>query len=107
MERDFKTGFICLSDIPKELIRKAENGKLYLSISIGNSIDKETGAIRVDDKGNDYWLSCSPKKEEQKEGVNYFIGKLKTYKPQPSVQSAADVQASPVAAQEDVDNLPF
>lgn len=32
---DFMYGSICVSDVPKELFKKADNGKVYLNIMIG------------------------------------------------------------------------
>ena len=67
----FYTGSICLTDIPKELISTGNNGKKYLNIAIFANKD---GANQW---GNTHYMTCAPKKEERKEGVNYIIGNLK------------------------------
>lgn len=70
-------GSLCLSDIPKELLRKAENGKTYLNIRVVKR--KE-----ADKFGNTHFVSCAPKKDEQKEGVNYIFGHLKESESKPN-----------------------
>lgn len=90
-------GSICLSDVPKELFKKAENGKVYLGISVNER--KEVGQY-----GDTHFISCAPKKEERKDGVNYIIGNLKTYNPQPSVPTYEQISAAPSADEYD---LPF
>lgn len=68
-------GSICLTDIPKELFRKADNGKVYLNLRIYER--KEIGKF-----GHTHVASCAPRKDEQKEGVNYFCGDFKVSEPQ-------------------------
>ena len=85
-------GSICLTDIPKELIKTASNGKKYLNIDIYER--KEVGKF-----GATHTIKASCKREEQKDGVNYFIGGLK-----PSTQAQTQAQASEVHAHDD---LPF
>lgn len=66
-------GSICLSDIPKDKIKKSEkNGKLYLNIEA--VAYKETNAY-----GNSHFLSVSASKDERnKEGFKpSYIGNLK------------------------------
>lgn len=76
-------GSICLSDIPREQMKKVmcKDGKerIYLNIFIG---EKKTPST-FDGKVFTHSVSCAPKKEERKEGVNYYIGDLQTYEPQP------------------------
>lgn len=88
-------GSICLSDIPKELFRKAENGKVYLNIAVVER--KETSQF-----GHTHFISCSPKKDERKEGVNYFCGDLKPFIPVQPTQE--QINNSPSAPEDD---LPF
>lgn len=91
-------GSICLSDIPKELFRKADNGKVYLNLRIYER--KEVGKF-----GHTHVASCAPKKEEQIEGVNYFCGDFKVSDPQPYVPvSPEQVSQLPPATDDD---LPF
>ncbi len=93
----FFYGSICLSDVPRELFKKADNGKVYLNITVNER--REVGQY-----GDTHFISCSPKKEERKEGVNYICGNLKTYDPQPSTPSTDDIAAAPTASDDD---LPF
>lgn len=68
-------GSICLSDIPKEEIKSVmcKDGvtRKFLNVRI---IERKTPS----QYGNTHFISCAPKKDDQKEGVNYFIGDLKT-----------------------------
>ena len=84
-------GSICLTDIPKELIKTASNGKKYLNIDIYER--KEVGKF-----GATHTIKASCKREEQKDGVNYFIGELK-----PSAQA----QAPQASEAHEHDDLPF
>lgn len=70
MSNKFFTGSICLTSIPEELIVEA-NGKKFLNIAVFANKDGENKY------GNTHYITCSPKKEERKEGVNYIIGNLK------------------------------
>ena len=70
-ERSFFTGSICLTDIPKELITTASNGKKYLNIAVFANRD---GANQF---GNTHFITCAPKKEDRVEGKKYIIGNLK------------------------------
>ena len=91
-------GSICLSDIPKEVIRKCEsNGKLYLSFAILERKDVGKG-------GETHFISCSPKKELRREGVNYIIGDIKPFVQQndrPAVDDVANMEPT------QVDDLPW
>lgn len=63
-------GSICLTKIPKELIREGKDGKKYLSIEVRER--REVGQY-----GDTHYIKAYCKKDERKEGVNYFIGDLK------------------------------
>lgn len=63
-------GSICLSDIPKELIKTAGNGKQYLDIEVYEK--QHPGKY-----GDTHAIKASCRKSEQREGVNYYIGNLK------------------------------
>lgn len=97
-------GSICLSDIPREQMKKVmcKDGKerIYLNIFIG---EKKTPST-FDGKVFTHSVSCAPKKEERKEGVNYYIGDLQTYEPQPQA-TAEQINAAPSVS--DDDDLPF
>lgn len=89
-------GSICVSDIPKELFKKADNGKIYLNIAVLERKEKSQF-------GHTHVISCAPKKEERKEELNYFCGDLKTYE-QPQPVTTEQIAAAPPAVAED---LPF
>ena len=94
---EFMYGSICLSDVPQDLFKKV-NGKVYLNISVGKK--KET-----DEYGRTHWVSCSPKKDEQKDGVNYFIGNLTQWQDSPRKQpTAEEIAQAPSVTNDD---LPF
>lgn len=66
-------GYICLSDIPKELVTEGKNGKKYLSI--------EVNELREPSQyGTTHAVKVSVKKEQKREGVNYYVGNLKPSK---------------------------
>ena len=92
----FMTGSICLTDIPKEWIKRAEkNGKLYLSINV--SAVKEP-------KFDDTHIVKASIKLEDGSYDSVIIGNLREHAPQ--VVTAQDVEAAPVAQIDDND-LPF
>ncbi len=98
-------GSICLSEIPREQMKKVmcKDGKerIFLNIWIGEK--KEPSVFG----SNTYthYVSCSPKKEERIEGKNYFLGDLQTYNPQPNIPSPEQVESAPSVS--DADDLPF
>lgn len=96
MEVNTLYGSICLTDVPKELFKKAENGKIYLNMSVFKM-------KQPDNYGNEWAASCAPKQEERKEGVNYYFGKFKEYIPKENPQPA-DINNMPPAEDDD---LPF
>lgn len=101
---DILFGSLCLSDIPKELIRdvtlKDGTKKKYLNISVVER--KEPSRF-----GHTHFVSCSPKRDEQIEGKNYIFGDLKRYQPQPSAPpTAEEISAAPPMSDDDND-LPF
>ena len=98
-------GSICLSEIPREQMKKVmcKDGKerIFLNIFVGER--KEPATF-----GNNtytHYVSCAPKKEERKEGVNYFLGDLQTHNPQPSTPTPEQVNAAPSVSPND--DLPF
>lgn len=95
MEKLF--GSICLSDIPRELMRKSEkNGKTYLSVVIGER-------RQPSQYGHTHYIKAYAKRGEVAEGVNLFIGDLK-----PSQFQDDDApQAAPAAPAPTSDELPF
>lgn len=104
-------GSLNLTRVPRELFKKVtlKDGTTatFLNIRIGERktpLQQETkdGKVRV----IDHYVSCAPRKEDQKEGVNYFFGDLTEWKEQPQTKavSTEDVYSAPVA---DDDDLPF
>ena len=88
-------GSICLSDIPKDVIRVYQaNGKAYLSFAIIER--KEVGK-----NGETHFISCAPKKEERRDGTNYVIGDIKPFV-EPSVRPSVDdiAKAEPAGVQD-------
>lgn len=109
MDNTFYFGSICLSDIPKELIKEF-NGKKYLNISISAMREPKTftnknGGIKT----FTHYVSCKPRKEEVVEGVNYYIGNLESRDSNQTYQSASQssIPAPPAPPATPEDDLPF
>lgn len=97
---DFITGSICVSDIPKSAIKKANNGKLYISIVVAER--KEVGSY-----GETHTIFMSQTKEERDAKMaKCYIGSGQAYQPQPEVVTAADIENLPSAEVQESD-LPF
>lgn len=98
-------GSICLSDIPRSQIKKVmcKDGKerAYLNIFVGEKREPAT----FDGRTYTHYVSCAPKKEERKEGEQYYIGDLQTYQPQPSAPTPEQVDSAPSFGPDD--DLPF
>lgn len=98
-------GSICLSDIPREQMKKVmcKDGKerIFLNIFIG----EKKAPLEFNGRKYTHFVSCAPKQEERIEGKNYYIGELQTYTPQQSMPTAEDVQAAPSVSPDD--DLPF
>ena len=98
-------GSICLSDIPREQMKKVmcKDGveRIYVNVFIGAR--KEPSRF-----GNNvftHFVSCAPKKEERVDGKSYFIGDLQTHNPQPSTPTPEQVASAPTVSADD--DLPF
>ena len=102
-------GSLCLSDIPKECIKrvKCKDGveRAFLNISV-----HEQKEPRVDANGkvtSDHFVSCAPRKEERKDNVNYIFGNLRSWNEQGgNMPTAEDINNAPSYEGEDTD-LPF
>lgn len=91
-------GSICLTDIPKELITTATNGKKYLTIVVNERREPSR-------YGHTHYIKAYCKKENQRPDVNYYIGELK-----PSIMSASTSSAFPDYEEQsapDSEELPF
>ena len=103
MKADFILASICLSDIPKELIKDVtlKDGvtrKKFLSVKIVRR--KEKGQY-----GDTHFISCEPKdKELRRDGVSYIIGNGKEWEPTNKMPSVEEAGSSPSATGLD---LPF
>lgn len=90
---------ICLSDIPKDRIKLANNGKKYLNVTIQDL--KE-----ADEYGNTHSLYVQQTKEEREgKEKRTYIGRGKEVIFQSARPSVEQVEELPVA--EDLDDLPF
>lgn len=88
-------GSLCLTDIPKELITVGKNGKKYLNIVVNKRRE-------VSQFGMTHYVKAHCKKEQQREGVNYYIGELK-----PSNYQNNNAAQEANAATDNEDDLPF
>jgi len=95
-------GSICLSDIPKELITTAANGKKYLNVTI----DERRQPSQY---GMTHYMKAYCRKEQRKEGINYYIGELRPSNNAHTQPSNAQSQgtAAPVQPLQQHDTLPF
>lgn len=97
---DFITASICVSKIPREAIKVAENGQKYISIVIAEG--KEPDAY-----GNTHYITLSQTKEQREaKEKKVYIGNGKAYQPKTSAPvSAEDIAAMPSVTE--ADDLPF
>ena len=94
---------ICVSDIPKSEIKKADNGKLYMNIVVQK--------MKAPDKfDNDLTVYMGQTKEQRAANIEKsYIGKGKTYEftggggSQPTQE---EIESAPAVSEED-SNLPF
>lgn len=104
---NFLYGSICLTDAIeagqcKKVLCKDGKERVYLSIQV---VEKKEAQV-FNDKKYTHFVSCAPKQDERKDGVNYIIGDLQTYSPQPQsiTPSPEEIQAAPPA---NFGDLPF
>lgn len=97
---DFITASICVSKIPREAIKVAENGQKYISIVVAEG--KEPDAY-----GNTHYITLSQTKEQREaKEKKVYIGNGKAYQPKTSAPvSAEDIAAMPSVTE--ADDLPF
>ncbi len=81
---------LCLSDLPREKIKQASNGKKYINLILSER--KEVGKY-----GETHTLIVSKTKEER-QAPNVYVGSGKEFK-LPSAQKVEDMQVA--------DDLPF
>lgn len=80
MSNSIFTGSICLSDIPRELIKKVtcRDGKerSYLNIAVMAKRNPQTFTNNGVSRTYTHFVTCAPKKELRVEGVNYILGDM-------------------------------
>ena len=96
---------ICLSDIPKELIKTANNGKKYLKAIINPR-------QQADRDGYDHYIAAFVPKDQRSDGDGpRFIGRAQDKDAQQAQREQfygnGQQQAQAAAAQEETNDLPF
>ena len=92
---------ICLSDIPKERIKWAANGKAYIKVNVGELRQK-------DERGNDHFISVYVPKDERHDGDKpIYIGRGKANQRNASPNAPKENTASPAPTSGKDDDLPF
>jgi hypothetical protein len=90
---------VCLTDLPKDKIKLADNGKKYISLTIR---DLQT----IDAYGNTHTLFVSQTKEERDAKANRtYVGRGKEVVFRAATPTIEDVESLPAA--ENLDDLPF
>lgn len=95
---------ICLTDLPKDKIKQANNGKKYIQLVLSERQN-------VGQYGETHTLAVGKTREEREAKVpTVYVGSGKEYRP--AAQSATPSQYTPPspsapAAAEDADDLPF
>jgi len=89
---------LCLSDIPKDKIKKAENGKCYTNLILSERKD-------VGQYGETHTLAVSKTKEEREAKVGtIYVGSGKLYDNKPVAITPEVIDEMESA---DIDELPF
>lgn len=87
---------ICLTDIPREKIKEARNGKKYLKIEVGELREK-------DEKENDLYVRAYFSKAEREAGGKpTYIGRGKTL-----AENSRDGNSRPAQTHANTDGLSF
>lgn len=101
-------GSICLSDIPKELIKQAKDGKCYLNINVRMKREPQTYTNGDISRTYTHSVQCACAKDKQRTDVKpgyYYIGDLETYTFAPAAPVTMEsIDNAPAA---NVDALPF
>ena len=99
-------GSICLSKIPRSEMKKimCKDGveRVFLNVAVVERKEKSQF-------GDTHFISCAPKKDERKDGVNYVIGDLKVWNPEPQMPTTEEIAAAPAYVPDPAsdDALPF
>jgi len=92
---------ICLSDIPKDKIKLAANGKKYLNLAVAQR--KE-----VSQYGETHTVFVSQDKEEREASTPVvYVGGGKEFTQKVTPVTAEEVEKMQVASNEDLSDLPF
>lgn len=90
---------VCLTDLPKDKIKLAENGKKYISLTLRD-------LQNADAYGNTHTLFVSQTKEEREAKANRtYVGRGKEVVFRAATPTIEDVESLPAA--ENLDDLPF
>lgn len=96
------SGFICLSEIPREQMKKVmcKDGveRIYVNVAVIERKEKSQS-------GHTHFITCSPKKEERIGGKSYIFGSLKEFIPQNTPPTSEDINNAPSIGP--ADDLPF
>lgn len=99
-------GSICLSKIPRSEMKKilCKDGKERIFLNVAVVERKEKSQF-----GDTHFITCAPKKEERKEGIDYIFGDLKAWEPQPQMPTVEEIAAAPPfePSSGDDSDLPF
>lgn len=92
---------ICLSDLPKENIKTAQNGKKYIKLVVAER--KE-----ADERGNDHFIKVYIPKEQRKEGDKpIYVGSGKASKPKDQAPQTEPKPALAYKGEDEMEDLPF
>lgn len=82
---------------------------LFLQIAVIEKKEPKTFTDEQTGKSRTYthFVSCAPKKNDKVEGVDYLIGDMQTYEPQPVDAPTEEQIAAAEAVEETDDQLPF
>lgn len=100
-------GSICLSDIPKELIKSVvcKDGitRKYLNVKVVERREPVT----FGDRTFTHFLAAACRKDEQQEGKKYIWGDLRAYEQQASFAPPTAEEIDAAQPVEDDNDLPF
>ncbi len=102
------TGSICLSDIPREQMKKVmcRDGKerIFLNVAVIQKKEPQTFSDNGTSRTYTHFITCAPKREERKENVNYIIASLETRIFAAATPTEADIAQAPAIG---ADEMPF
>lgn len=102
------TGSICLSDIPREQMKKVmcRDGKerIYLNVAVIERKQPQTFTDGGVSRTYTHFITCAPKKEERSENVNYIIASLETRNFGPATPTPETIASAPAVTDDD---MPF